>query len=300
MKNTKMKQWERSSSQDVFIPPHVDEQPVADTASSQQRMGEAAQAEQLSHTVRRRRRHYNPKRQEQMRRRRRRLLMIVAVLLVFAAWIVLRFAPIPFGTLVVDGNETMTTEDVYHSSGIYRYVNVVQLSPDEIQHRLSEDLRIASVTVTRQFPTTIHIRIVERKPAVVIATMYGFAYVDKTGRVMDIQPQIKGISVPILTGKRVDTLLLGEQLQDQAIHQSLAYLQQLSPDVAPRIAEINVGNSENIIAYTTDSLPIHLGTGNEPDQRAAITAELLDQVKNRQLDVQYIDTDVRAPLVKEK
>ena len=194
----------------------------------------------------------------------------------------------------------MTADDVYHSSGVYSYVNVVQLSPDEIQHRLSEDLRVASVTVTRQFPATIHIRIVERKPAVVIATMYGFAYVDNTGKVMDIQPQIKGVSVPILTGKRVDTLLLGEQLNDLAIHASLKYLQQLSPDVAPLIAEINVGNKDNLIAYTTDSLPIHLGAGDDAAERAAITAELLAQVKDRQLDVQYIDTNVRAPLVKEK
>lgn len=302
MKRDHINQWESHGARDVFVPPHLEHDPLGDTFPPQGDIPQE-QAEEPStprRVVRHKRRRINPKRQQQLRRRRCRLGAIFVVLAVFAAWLVLRLAPISFGNLVVDGTENMTADDVYHSSGVYSYVNVVQLSPDEIQHRLSEDLRVASVTVTRQFPATIHIRIVERKPAVVIATMYGFAYVDNTGKVMDIQPQIKGVSVPILTGKRVDTLLLGEQLNDLAIHASLKYLQQLSPDVAPLIAEINVGNKDNIIAYTTDSLPIHLGAGDDAAERAAITAELLAQVKDRQLDVQYIDTNVRAPLVKEK
>ena len=215
-------------------------------------------------------------------------------------WVFLRFAAVPFGTLVVQGNETLTTDDVYRAGGIPGYVNVVQLSPDELKDRLEKDLRISSAVVERQFPATIQVTLTERKAAAIVMTMYGFAYVDKDGVVIELEPQIQGVSVPIMTGKKVDTLLLGDTIADPALRAGLEYLQNLPPDVLKHMAEINVGNPDNISAYTTDSLPVHLGKGDKPVERAAITDELLREVDSNHLLVQYIDTTPGAPAVKSK
>ena len=128
--------------------------------------------------------------------------------------------------------------------------------------------------------------------------MYGFAYVDDTGKVIETAPQIKGVSAPLITGKKVDTLLLGDTIHDQSIRDSLSYLKSLEPELRKDITEINVGNSDNIIAYTSESLPVHLGSADDPAGRAEMTKELLQEVKRNHLSVQYIDTDPRAPLVK--
>ena len=130
--------------------------------------------------------------------------------------------------------------------------------------------------------------------------MYGFAYVDAGGTVIDVQPQIKGVSVPIMTGKKMDTLLLGDTITDGSLYAALVYMRNVSPELRDSIAEINVGNPENIIVYTTDSVPIHLGEGDHPAERAEITGEMLQEVRDNHLAVQYIDTDVKAPLVKSK
>ena len=81
---------------------------------------------------------------------------------------------------------------------------------------------------------------------------------------------------------------------------NLTKFQNLPPDVLKHMAEINVGNPDNIIAYTTDSLPVHLGKGDKPVERAAITDELLREVDSNHLLVQYIDTAPGAPSVKSK
>ena len=176
----------------------------------------------------------------------------------------------------------------------------MQLSPDELKNRLEKDLRISSAVVERQFPATIQVTLTERKAAAIVMTMYGFAYVDKDGVVIELEPQIEGVSVPIMTGKKVDTLLLGDTIADPALRAGLEYLQNLPPDVLKHMAEINVGNPDNIIAYTTDSLPVHLGKGDKPVERAAITDELLREVDSNHLLVQYIDTTPGAPSVKSK
>ncbi|WP_308591952.1 FtsQ-type POTRA domain-containing protein [uncultured Megasphaera sp.] len=278
-----------NDTHDVFVPPRLENDPLNEPDRQAQAAKKAAlrrrKARQAARLKKKR------ARQKQIWARRRRIACLLTVVGVFVLWLFLRLAPVPFGTIIVDGNEKMSFEDVYRACGAYSYVNVIQLSTDDVEERLKKDLRIADATVTREFPATIHVTMTERKPA---------AYVDKTGKVIELGPQIKGVSLPIMTGKKVDNLLLGDTVTDPTLHAAMVYLQSLPPDIMQNIAEINVGNPESIVAYTTDSIPIHLGSGDEPAERAKLTETLLAEVQENHLAVQYIDTDVRSPLVKTK
>ena len=198
---------------DVFVPPHLAHDPLDDLYGNR-REAERRQQLQEEETRRRKRRIKREKiKKKRKQKRKGRLTAVGAVLFVLLLWVFLRFAAVPFGTLVIQGNETLTTDDVYRAGGIPGYVNVVQLSPDELKDRLEKDLRISSAVVERQFPATIQVTLTERKAAAIVMTMYGFAYVDKDGVVIELEPQIQGVSVPIMTGKKVDTLLLGDTNQ---------------------------------------------------------------------------------------
>ena len=280
----------------MFVPPQLE-----DTSYVPHQDVKEAQGETQKRIARRRARSKRKKlaRQRQLRRRNRRLAAAAGVVFIFLVWLILRFFPIPFGTIIIDGNDRMSFDDVYQSCGIQNgIINVIQLSPDRMRERMEKDLRVASADISREFPATIHIRMQERQTVAVITTMYGFAYVDDTGMVIETAPQIKGVSAPLITGKKVDTLLLGDTIHDQPIRSSLSYLKSLAPELRKDITEINVGNPDNIIAYTSESLPVHLGSADDPAGRAEMTKELLQEVKRNQLSVQYIDTDPRAPLVK--
>lgn len=282
---------------DVFVPPHLDRDPLRSDEDMRLAEEEERRRQQIRQAARLKKKR---KQQKKARARRRRCTIILGVLGVFALWLFLRLAPVPFGTIIVDGNENMSFDDVYRAAGAYSYVNVVQLSTASIEERLKKDLRIADATVTREFPATIHIEMTERKPAAIITTLYGFAYVDKTGRVIDLEPQIKGVSLPIMTGKKVDNLLLGDTIDDPTLQAAMIYLQSLPPDLLKTIAEVNVGNPESIVAYTTDSVPIRLGKGDDPAERAKMTETLLTEAQSNGINVQYIDTDLRAPAIKAK
>lgn len=287
-------------TEDVFVPPTLPDDPLYRPAAEKTQTREV---EQEQRHPRLHKGEHNKRRHSRKRRsvsRQRRLTIAGVIIVVFLLWLFLRLAPVPFGALIVDGNNTMTNDEVYQACGVPGYVNVIQLSPGDIQNKLCKDLRVSDAVVERRFPATIHIAMKEREAAAVITTMYGFAYIDETGKVMELGPQIKGVSVPIMTGKKMDTILLGDDITDESIRASLVYLQSLSPEVLKTITEINVGNPDGIVAYTTDSLPIHLGHGNDASERAAITEELLQEVRNTNVSVQYIDTDTRAPLIMSK
>lgn len=292
------KRTQQRRTDDVFVTPQDTYDPLYQTEEEKEAARQASLRRRKARKAARQKK--RQAREKKARARRKRRTLIFTILFVFAAWLILRLAPIPFGHLVIDGNQNMSQEDVQRACGAYSYVNVIQLSPDEIEQRLKQDLRIADASAKREFPDTIHVTISERQPAAVITTLYGFAYVDKNGKVIALGPQIKGVALPIMTGKKVDNLLLGDTVSDPTLHAAIIYLQNLSPDLLKNIAEINVGNPESIVAYTNDSLPIHLGKGDEPEERAKLTETLLAQAQDNHLDVQYIDTDVRSPLVKTK
>lgn len=269
---------------EVFIPPTVPTVPENTATPGPRRPG-----------VRRR----PPRRGSGGRRRRfgsRRVWAVV--LLIFIIWGILRIAPVPFGKVTIQGNSQLTTADVYRAAGVGAPINVIQLSPSQMEKRLHEDLRIGTVSVSRRFPATIVVQLSERRPIAVVMTMFGFAYVDPTGMIMASGAQIKGASVPIITGKKVDTVLLGDTLTDAAVQGALQYLHALPASVQGRITEVNVANPQDIIAYTGDGTAIHLGKGDVPQERAKITGELLRQAGEQRIAVQYVDTDPSAPIIK--
>lgn len=287
----------RQRTQDRFIPPDIGEA----TAYRPHEEIDAAKSDAHRRIARRRlKKKRKIERRKRLQRKRNRRLFAIAMLIgLFVIWMVLRFAAVPFGALIVNGNEKMDFDDVYAAAGVQDgRVNVIQLSPDAIKNRMEKDLRIASVDVTRKFPATIEINMKERVPIAVITTMYGFAYIDGTGTVIDLAPQIKGISVPLVTGKKVDTLLLGDSVHSAALTGAIQYLDALDENIRKGITEINVGNPDGVIVYTDDGTPIHLGSIDNPKERAKVTKDMLDEVKQKHLQVQYIETDPTAPLVK--
>ena len=136
-----------NDTHDVFVPPRLENDPLNES----DRQAQAAKKDALRRRKARQAARLKKKRarQKQIWARRRRIACLLTVVGVFVLWLFLRLAPVPFGTIIVDGNEKMSFEDVYRACGAYSYVNVIQLSTDDVEERLKKDLRIADATVTR-------------------------------------------------------------------------------------------------------------------------------------------------------
>ena len=105
----------RRRTQEVFIPPQVD----ADTSYVPNQEANEAKGPTQKRIARRRARRSRKEliRQRRQRRRQRRLLALITVLLVFLFWLFLWLAPVPFGTVIVDGNDKMSFGDAGGCAG---------------------------------------------------------------------------------------------------------------------------------------------------------------------------------------
>lgn len=227
---------------------------------------------------------------------RRRIVLIGAGLLVL--WLLLFILPIPFGSITVTGSQNVTVSDVMAAGNIRNPVNLLQINAGQLEERLQHDLRVDSVKVTYVLPLTLQVNVTERRPAAVVATQFGFATLDSKGQVINLGPAIEDTTAPIISGIKLGNVLLGDTIDDSVIKGALTYLNSLSDEGRKQIAEINVGDVNQLIAYTVDGLPLHLGDTSEMDKKGPLSENMLRDVKARGVAAQYLDVNVKAPYIK--
>lgn len=210
------------------------------------------------------------------------------------------FLPVPFGLIQLSGNETVTLDDVLFDGNIRQPVNVWQVSASDLKNRLEQDIRISHAEVNRGFPFYLYVNISERKAAAVIQENFGYALVDKDGMVIRTVSSLRGIDLPSITGVKLDNTLLGDRVTRENVQKALLFIASLSAAGSHAFSEVNVGNEENIVAYTREGIPVWLGAGDRMDERAALAEKMLNDMKVRHLAVEHIDASLTSPYFKTK
>lgn len=226
------------------------------------------------------------------------VLICLSVIAVFM--IALFLLPVPLGYIVLTGSDILTMDDILFEGKIRQPVNVLQISTSQLEERLSRDIRIQSVQVQRKFPLVMEIIVQDRIPIAIVQDEFGYALVDKDGIVLDTVQSIKKVNVPLITGKRFGNLLLEDRISGSDIDEALDFLNHLSPEGIRAFSEVNIGNPENINAYTREGITVRLGDGERMEERAQLAEDMVGDVKARGLSVEYLDANPSSALIKLK
>ncbi len=204
------------------------------------------------------------------------------------------------GSVVVEGNKYISIEEVHRIADIPEAINIFGLNTANINMRLMSDLRIAETDVSRKFPGTIVIHIKERNPMAYVASNYGFVEIDKQGVVLAVYKNLKQIKVPMITGVRLENQYVSDKIEHQSIKNILLYLSLLDEVTLNQLSEINIKSSEEFIAYTLTSIPIRLGNGDRLSDKAKLTNDILHELSDKKVMVEYIDLTYASPVIKFK
>ena len=226
------------------------------------------------------------------------LLLILITLI--AGFLFIKSSYFHVGSVIVEGNKYVSVEEIYRIANIPESVNIFNLNTGNIKTRLLHDLRIAETDVSRQFPGTILITIKERKPVAYIASNYGFLELDRQGVVLAVYKNIKQVNVPMITGIRLENQYIGDKIENIGIKKIVEYLSMLDEVTLNKFSEVNLKNSEQIIAYTVDSMYIRLGSSEQITNKATLTNEILHELSDKKRPIEYIDLNFSSPVIKFK
>jgi cell division protein FtsQ len=227
-------------------------------------------------------------------------MLLMALAIVFAGYLFVNSAFFKVGIVRIEGNKYISEEDIYHIADIPATVNIFRLNTADIRKRLTSDLRVAHVEVAREFPSTIVIKIEERKPLAYIAGSYGFFELDKQGVVLSVFKNLKELHVPMITGLKLGNNFVGDKVEDPCTKKVLEYLAELDEKTLNQLSEVSIKAPDQIVIYTLQSLQIRLGNTERLAEKAQLTKKILSEVTEKNLAIDYIDLNYTSPIIKIK
>ena len=228
------------------------------------------------------------------------VLFLIALSIMIAGLLFINSAFFSIGSIVVDGNQYISSDDIIRIAGIDGNINIFRINTGELKKRLLCDLRIDDVEISRKFPATIVISVKERQPLAYVASGFGFVEIDRQGVVLSAFKTLRKINVPMITGVSLGDVYVGDKADRQEVMNVLPYLASLDENTLNQISEVNVASQERILAYTVGSVHIRIGNNEQLAAKAKMTNQILKEIKDKQTAVEYIDLTYATPFIKFK
>ena len=161
------------------------------------------------------------------------------------------------------------------------------------------------MTVKRRLPDRIVIDIVERKPVGAVVTTNGYIQVSADGRLLSISPTIGKYNLPVISGVQLSEIPApGNIIQNDNLTKALQIISESDQELLNNLAELNVGQADQVMACTNEGIEIRLGDVDDIEIRLLDLNDILKDIvkqKIRAEDIEYIDMRyLDAPVIKLK
>ena len=202
-------------------------------------------------------------------------------------------------TVYIDGLTEQSAEHVAEKAGLFRGQNLLALQEKTVAAVFENDPRLEFTAMRKVYPDTLELVIRERKPAAALRWL-GVNYIlDKQGVVLSEESAFSnaGSILPLVTGLRITTLNIGNQLRLRTDEQMEAYQAVMNEleiqNCASLVASLNFNDVENLYLVTDSGISVRLG--NADYMRAKIGAVRTDTAYLRQLGKNSGLLDVTTP-----
>jgi cell division protein FtsQ len=207
----------------------------------------------------------------QGRRRLRWIVLGMAVVALVAGAIALTQSPVlDVDRVTVKGADRTEQAEARAASGIARGSAMVGIDVSAAERRLEALPWVESATVTRSWPGTVQIALVERTPLAIVGTGSVAVEVDRDGRVLG--PAAGGDGLPVVAGQAAAA---GDELAGPQ-RQALATLADLPKDLRADVAAARA-TSAGIGFTLSDGIEVSWGDRSQPSAKADALQVLLEQ-----------------------
>jgi cell division protein FtsQ len=188
--------------------------------------------------------------------------MIASILLVCGLSFALARSPLFLVERVdLDTSGTPGPVEIRSLSGVRTGMNLLALDTEEVSRRLETHPWIRHATVVKRFPDRVLIKVLERKPAVLVGVQGRLYYMDGEGKILDRVPPGGSLDFPMITGLEPDVKKAHRGVEGRELRQALSLFRVLQ--AAPRLgnlSEIRIDRSEGLSFILEEfSVPVYVG-----------------------------------------
>ncbi|MBI1807190.1 MAG: FtsQ-type POTRA domain-containing protein [Ignavibacteria bacterium] len=168
--------------------------------------------------------------------------------------------------IVVEGTRILTASQIYALANVQLKSSMQGIDLFDVRQHILGQAFVKSVSVNREFPDHLRIRIIEREP---IATINDgqLWYIDAERVLLPYVQSSMKLDVPVISGiDGVQKMQIGQTISNAELSQAIVLLQTaqaIDTTIYHFISEINMNGGKDIILYSSDDgVPIIVGRGN--------------------------------------
>jgi len=227
------------------------------------------------------------------RSRRRRLLVASGVVVVLAAalWAVFWSPLLLVREVLVVGSSHVGSREVAEVAGLDDSDNLLLVSPAGVEDKVAELPWVKRARVSRKLPGTVRVKIVERKPAVVLSLRNERWTLDAFGNVL--ADGAVSAKLPVVAAATVQEPEPGARVQVAEIQAALSTWRSLSRKVRRQVVAVLAPTPERITLSLGDGTQVRVGAAENLDAKNEVLGVLLKQLRAEQARATYID--IRVP-----
>ncbi len=164
----------------------------------------------------------------------------------------------------VVGNVLLQPETIISLSGLSKEQNIFRFVSQQIEEKVKENPYVQTAKVSRIFPSTVQIEVIERERDFNIEFMNGYAYINKQGYILEVSdskldvPVIQGITTP------EENIVPGNRLQSEDLEKLETVIEMVSlwktNGIEQNINSIDITNKNEYSLYIEqEKKKIYLG-----------------------------------------
>jgi len=242
------------------------------------------------------------------RKRRRRIgnirwvmVLLFALICLMAGYFFAQSAFFGLRKITVSGVSQLSEQQIRDYSGISLGSNIFSVNEQLAGQWLATVPLIKSAKISKSYPATLKIEIVERQIVAIIPLAAGFVFIDNEGVVLKRELIVDELPFPLLTGadNLPSGIAPGTKLGGEKLEALLRVVRQIPEGQEKEIGEIEIITPQQIKLYTGEGIEVILGDGsNFPNKYQAFLQIINDPVvqakKNtiNYVDVSYLEKPV--------
>jgi len=192
----------------------------------------------------------------------------------------------------VDGTTYLSEGEVRRAAGLDRPVDFLRADLGRAEAKLAKMARVEKATITRALPRRIVIRVVERKPAVLVRAGR-LLEADRRGVILPALVSGVAADVPLVSGVRVKDVRAGRRIGDPAFARALRHIDALlRPEIAlgRPISEIDVSDPvTTVVTLGPDGVDVLLPAEPPNERPLSALRVVLADLKTRGQSASRID-----------
>ncbi len=217
-----------------------------------------------------------------------------------AGYVLLQSSIFTITKIAVQGNNKLTAGEIVQVSGIVTGMNIFKADLQTAFARVKVLPMIKEVKINRDFPDTIVIEIVERKPVALVAVDGHFVELDAEGYYLRTG-SVAANGLPVVTGVQVQAVGPGKKVTGKRLDIALQVVQELNDELLNNLSEVHVDNVGLVTLYTLDGIECRLGTPENVGTKGDYFIQVIKELQEGNKSIKYVDFSIiNSPVVKYK